>query len=171
MATNERTSPARIVGTIFGLAGLLLLVIALSSHHGGFERVNDSSGDSLVTLLWVLVALACLFGLGGMIGRQRILAIVNTGLAVGIALLAVWGALSDGANVSPSFSILLFACALLAISALASTLPDTVPIETSARDTVDQGDGRKLVYENDKVVAIEHWEDGKLVSTKPFGSK
>jgi drug/metabolite transporter (DMT)-like permease len=168
MATNERTSPARIVGTILGLVGLLLLVIAMSSHHGGFERVNDSSGDSLVTVIWVLVALACLFGLGGMIGRQRILAIVNTVLAAVIGLLVAGGAVNEDTKASPSFSILLFGCALLAISAVASTLPDTVP---AARETVVQEDGRKLVYENDKVVAIEEWEDGKLISTKPFGPK
>ena len=167
--TNEneilRIDHERRTRNLFGIVaiafGLVLLLISMTSSWGPHER---GSGDSdMATLLVVSISITVVAAFANLF-RSRILfgAVVQATFAFATLLCALLYALASHIEaLGPSAISNVLGCLLIAGGGIAR-------INGEVEESVQLLDkGRKWVYRDNQVVAVEQWVDGKLISTRP----
>ena len=151
-------------GVIAVVFGLLLLAISALSLWGPIEP----SADDLHILFELCAVTTIMLSLANLC-RPRVLfgAIVQALCAFGTMLAALAFAFASHLHaLGPAALSSLLGTLLVAIGGIArinGERGDEVIDET----TESGGGGRKWVYRDNRVVAVEEWADGKLVSTSP----
>lgn len=141
--------------------GLILLCISMTSSWGPRERNSD--GSDLATLVLTFTSVTIVAALANLF-RTRILfgAVVQATFSFATLVSVILFALSSHIDaLGPSAIANILGCLLIAMGGIAR-------INGQIEESVQLLDkGRKYVYRDNRVVAIEQWLDGKLVSTQP----
>ena len=148
-----------LFGVIAVVFGLILLAISATSSWGVREGYSSDLATLLLmsTCITIVAAVANLF-------RTRLLfgAVAQATFAFATMLFALLFAFASHISaLGPSALANLLGAVLVASGGIARINGEVV----EKVELIDHG--RKYVYRDNRVVAVEQWVDGKLVSTRP----
>jgi O-antigen/teichoic acid export membrane protein len=154
----------RTIGVVASLFGLLFLVISLSGHWGVTPERQD---DPTPVCGWLLLGSTVVTGIAvisSFFSRYLIsAAIAQSALALTTAQCALLFTFdSNILAIGPSSAAGLLGSLLVVFGAFAR-----VNGEVLVTLVEPVAEGRKYVYREDQIVAIEEWADGRLVSKRP----
>lgn len=154
----------RIIAFITTFAGILLIAGTLVSDQRLTAReVPGTEALDLFAWLGGLIALAACFV------RNPLLPIGQAIVATLIGVRTAWQAFGSGNVSGPAFTTLLMGASLLLVGAY--MFVGAHRAREVATSLEPDPDGRRFVYENNRVVAIEHWKEGRLIAREPFTPK
>ena len=154
----------RTIGIVASSFGLLFLVISLSSDWGVTAKFHD---DPTPVCGWLLLGSTVITGIAvisSFFSRYLIsAAVAQSALALTTALCAlVFTFDSNILAIGPSSAAGLLGSLLVVFGAFAR-----VNAEVLVTLVEPVAEGRKYVYREDQIVAIEEWVGGRLVSKRP----
>lgn len=160
----ERENEIRAVFGVIAIAfGLLLLAIA-----AGGDWVHKMDSGDFGTLFIVTVSITFLISLVNLC-RPRVLsgAILQALAAFATVLSALVFAFTHHDNaLEPAALSAVLGGVLVAIGGISRINGED--IENVVEESVSGDSGRKYIYRDNRVVAVEEWVDGKLISTQAF---
>jgi O-antigen/teichoic acid export membrane protein len=154
----------RTIGVVASLFGLLFLVISFSSRWGVKPNYQD---DPTPVCGWLLLGTTLLTGIAvisSFFSRYLIsAAIAQSALALTTAVCALLFTFdSNILAIGPASAAAWLGSLLVVFGAFARVNAEVlVPLVEPVSE------GRKYVYREDQIVAIEEWADGRLVSKRP----